>query len=148
MKRRHFLQRLALATMIARPARAAAEPPPETPRLRLIATGNTCVAPQFVAAEELLRAEGFTDVQYVRTDQGKVEQRPARAMAGGNFDIAMSFITNQIGLVEGGAPVVILAGGHVGCIELVAREPIRSLRDLRGKTVAVGTRDAFSPEYS
>jgi NitT/TauT family transport system substrate-binding protein len=32
---------------------------------------------------------------------------------------------------------VILAGGHVGCLELFAHEPIRSIRDLKGRSVAV-----------
>jgi NitT/TauT family transport system substrate-binding protein len=47
-----------------RPTHVAAEAPPETTRLRLAWTGSACQAPQYVA-EELLRAEGFTDVQYV-----------------------------------------------------------------------------------
>jgi hypothetical protein len=47
-----------------RPRSADAEPPPETTRIRLAATSTLCFAPQFVA-EELLRAEGFGEVQYV-----------------------------------------------------------------------------------
>jgi NitT/TauT family transport system substrate-binding protein len=38
-------------------------------RFRLDQTGAICIAPQFVA-EELLRGEGFTDVQYVKTGGG------------------------------------------------------------------------------
>jgi NitT/TauT family transport system substrate-binding protein len=30
-----------------------------------------------------------------------------------------------------------LSGGHVGCLELFAHEPIRSVRDLKGRSVAV-----------
>jgi NitT/TauT family transport system substrate-binding protein len=126
----------------------AAEPPPETTKLRLIATRAPCVAPQYVAAEELLRAEGFTDVQYVKTDEGEVEFRPARAMAAGQFDLVTSFITNQLLLIEQGAPVLILAGGHIGCVELFAKPAIRSLHDLQGKTVAVDAKDVFSASYN
>jgi NitT/TauT family transport system substrate-binding protein len=41
-----------------------------------------------------------------------------------------------IGLDEG-APLKILAGGHLGCLEVLGHEPIRSIRDLRGKRVTV-----------
>ena len=47
------------------PSLGRAEPPPETTRLRMFRSPSLCVAPQFVA-EELLHAEGFTDVQYVQ----------------------------------------------------------------------------------
>jgi NitT/TauT family transport system substrate-binding protein len=46
------------------PRRAAAEPPPETTRLRLVKIPSVCLAPQYVA-EEFLRVEGFLDVQYL-----------------------------------------------------------------------------------
>jgi hypothetical protein len=64
--RRQFVGGLTLAGTAAllglRPEEAAAEPPPETPRLRLYKFPGICLAPQYVA-EGLLRAEGFTDVQ-------------------------------------------------------------------------------------
>ena len=44
--------------------RLADEGPPETTTIRLPMSANICWAPQYVA-EELLRAEGFTDVRYV-----------------------------------------------------------------------------------
>src|SRR5580700_3252708 len=43
----------------------AAEPPPETTKLRLIEQPVTCFAPVWVAGKELLHDEGFTDVQYL-----------------------------------------------------------------------------------
>ena len=42
----------------------AAEAPPETTRVRLFKFPGTCLTPQYIA-EDLLRAEGFTDVQYL-----------------------------------------------------------------------------------
>jgi NitT/TauT family transport system substrate-binding protein len=150
--RREFLAGLTLtgtAGLLGLPARpGAAEPPPETTRLRLIAVPSSCVAPQFVAAEELLQAEGFAEVQYVQTDDGKVEINPMRAMASGKFDLVLSFITNQLLLIEQGAPVLILAGSHVGCIELFAQPAIRSPHELQGKRVAVTAKDASSVYYT
>ena len=62
--RRQFLSGVTLAgtagLLSLRPVPVAAEPPPETPRLRLVQTPSMCQAPQYVA-EELLRGEGFTD---------------------------------------------------------------------------------------
>src|SRR6267143_990781 len=48
---------------------AAAEPPPETTRIRLAQIPGICVAPQYVA-EELLRGEGFSDVQSGKVASG------------------------------------------------------------------------------
>src|SRR5215831_17676951 len=66
--RRRFLGGLTLAGTAGllglRPALVAAEPPPETRRIRLIKITGICVAPQYVA-DDLLRVEGFTDVEYV-----------------------------------------------------------------------------------
>ena len=46
----------------------AAEPPPEITTIRFEKDGATCLAPQVF--QELLRAEGFTDIQYVDADRG------------------------------------------------------------------------------
>ena len=64
--RRRFIGGLAATAGLAgaRTHEASAEPPPETTRLRLVKFPSLCMAPQYVA-QELLRAEGFTEVQYV-----------------------------------------------------------------------------------
>ena len=64
--RREFMTGLTAATGLATlPARLAfAEPPPETSTIRLYQMSGICIAPQYVA-EEMLRSEGFTDVQYI-----------------------------------------------------------------------------------
>jgi len=70
-RRRHFIAAALAGTgalMGLRPGvAAAAEPPPETTRLRIPWVPSTCRAPEW-AAEDLLRAEGFTDVQYLKKD--------------------------------------------------------------------------------
>ena len=44
-----------------------------------------------------------------------------------------------------GAPITLLAGVHLGCFELFATERVRTLRDLKGKTV--GVRGLEGPEH-
>ena len=114
----------------------AAEPPPETITLRLQRPVKTlpgmCVAPQLVA-DDLLKLEGFTDVRYVATD---TPQRAA-GLAGGEIDLSMGFVGGWIKQVDAGDPIVMLTGVHVGCYELFAAERIRTIGDLRGKTIGV-----------
>ncbi|HET9481692.1 MAG TPA: ABC transporter substrate-binding protein [Candidatus Polarisedimenticolia bacterium] len=109
---------------------AGAEPPPETTRIRLSQIPGICVAPQFVA-EELLRAEGFTDVRYVRSPQ------TYEGFAAGMLDISMAFVAPFLIQVDAGVPIVMLAGVHPGCFELIGTERIRAISDLKGKTVGV-----------
>jgi NitT/TauT family transport system substrate-binding protein len=108
-----------------------AEPPPETTKIRLSQIAGICVAPQYVA-EELLKIEGFTDIQYV-----EALSNPYPAFASGNVDLSMAFVAPFIIQVDVGAPLVLLGGVHVGCFELFGTERIRAIRDLKGKTVAV-----------
>jgi NitT/TauT family transport system substrate-binding protein len=113
--------------------RVAAEAPPETTRLRIAQLPSTCRSPEWIA-EDLLRAEGFTDVQYVPT-AGTLGVE--RALASGEADISGHFAAPVILRIEAGDPIVILAGEHVGCFELLANERVQTIRDLKGRTVAV-----------
>ena len=110
---------------------AAAERPPETTRIKLAYHSRSlCHAPLYVA-EDLLRGEGFVDVQYVKTNA--VE----KALASGEVDIVTHFCGPLAIQVDNGDPILILSGLHPGCVELVAAERLRSIRDLKGKTIAV-----------
>ena len=111
----------------------AAEPPLETTTLRLGQIPSICLAPQYVA-EEFLQGEGFTEVQYLKKE-GTVGTE--KALASGEADINLHFAAPAIIRLDAGDPVVILAGGHVGCFELFGTERVRTIRDLKGKTVAV-----------
>jgi NitT/TauT family transport system substrate-binding protein len=84
-------------------------------------------------AEDLLQSEGFSDVQYVRMTGNLFTS----ALAAGEVDIVLNFVGPLLIRVDAGDPIVILAGGHVGCFELVGTERVRAIRDLKGKTVAV-----------
>jgi NitT/TauT family transport system substrate-binding protein len=104
----------------------------ETTRLRVAQPNGMCVAPQFVA-QELLRSEGFADLQYVRVPSDGL----GPALAAGEIDISMNFAAPVILQVDAGDPVVILAGAHVGCFELFGTNGVRAIRDLKGRTVAI-----------
>jgi NitT/TauT family transport system substrate-binding protein len=112
----------------------AGDGPPESVNLNIAErTDATCPAPVRVA-EELLRSEGFTNLQYVKVVGGSGIEK---ALASGAAHIGMSYAVSFITRVEAGDPIVILAGGHVGCYELFANDKIRTIHELRGKTVAV-----------
>ena len=134
--RRAFLQALgALGVAGAMPA-AAAEAAPETTRLRLHRTSSVCNASLYVA-EELLRAEGFNDIQYYGDQDTTTGVPGARALAGGKFDIGQNFAAPLVMALDAGLPIVLLGGVHVGCFELFAAQGIRSVAELKGKTIAM-----------
>jgi NitT/TauT family transport system substrate-binding protein len=118
------------------PKPVAAEPPPETTRLRLALTGSICQAPQFVA-EALLRGEGFTEVQYQRWGEPPKIPLRMQALASGDTDLDTTFASTLITRIAAGDPILVLTGGHVGCLELFGTEQVRTIRDLKGKTVDV-----------
>jgi NitT/TauT family transport system substrate-binding protein len=132
--RRTFIRGATVAAVVGRPGvhHAAAEPPPEVARIRLPQQPSLCVAPQFVS-EELLRAEGFADVKFIKMEVGDVP----KALASGDTDVGLHFAGPLLISLDAGLPVVVLAGVHVGCFELFGTERVRAIRDLKGKTVAV-----------
>ena len=137
MHRRLFLRRMAgvgSATLAGlRPRVASAEPPPETTKFRIAEIPSSCRSPEWMA-EALLHAEGFTDVKYIRK-QGT--QGIEEALASGEANISGHFAAPVILRIEAGDPIVVLGGEHAGCFELFGHEHIRSVRDLKGKTVAI-----------
>jgi NitT/TauT family transport system substrate-binding protein len=135
--RRSFLNRTLLlgVASVVQPLGAAAEPPPETTRLRFGGhVGSICAAPGFVA-EKLLAAEGFTEVQYIKV---RTVPEITQVMAAGETDLGMQTILPAILRLDAGDPLIILGGVHTGCYELFGSDRVRSIHDLKGKTVAVG----------
>jgi NitT/TauT family transport system substrate-binding protein len=143
--RREFVGGLALAATTGflglRPESATAGPPPETMRLRVHHSLSLCQAPQYVA-EDLLRSEGFTDVQYVPHGKKGFYQN----LASGEADIGGDFAPELVIQLDRGLPIVVLGGIHVGCFELFGTERVRAIRDLKGKTV--GVRGLETPPYT
>ena len=132
--RREFLALAGTGAVLGlRPRVAVAEPQPETTRIRLIRLPTVCVAPEYVA-EELLKTEGFTDVQYVKVESTAAKMK---ALIRGEADITLFFAAPAVIHIDVGDPVVALAGVHVGCLEVFATERIRTIRDLKGRTVAI-----------
>jgi NitT/TauT family transport system substrate-binding protein len=143
--RRDFVRGLTLVgtagLLGSRPENAAAEPPPETTRIRLVQTPSMCQAPQYVA-EELLSGEGFTEVVYLKKPG---PQDIAEAIATGEVDLNLHFSARLIVQLDRGNPIIILAGVHPGCYELFTAQPLRTLRELKGKTIAI--RAVEGPEH-
>jgi len=115
------------------PSPAAADPPPEIGRIRLAKT-SLCTAPQYVA-EVLLREEGFSAVEY--HDDDPQEIGTSKLVATGAADLNLSFGLTTLLRVDAGEPVVMLGGVHAGCYELFGNAHVHSIRDLRGRRVAV-----------
>ena len=134
--RRRFLATMSsagAASLIGARSSFAQEAPPETTTVRLAKIAGICIAPQYVA-DELLRAEGFTDIRFVATDAGIPA---ALSLARGEVDFTANFAPTLIIPIDAGEPITIVGGEHIGCFELFAREGIRSIPDLKGKNVGV-----------
>ena len=115
--RRRFLINAAFAGAagLTGPPRAlAAETPLETTAVHLFKSENLCVAPQFVA-EELLRAEGFTEIRYLDVPPGTQEH----AMGRGEIDIGLQYAWSFVAAIDAGEPLTLLSGGMVGCVVVV-----------------------------
>src|SRR5207253_11108912 len=110
--RRRFLGRVTLAGTAGllglHARRVAAEPPPETTRIRLGQTSSICRAPEYVVTE-FLASEGFSEVRHLSGNFGEV----AQALATGAIDISLHFAATLLLHVEAGEPILGLAGLHV-----------------------------------
>src|SRR6266446_6909128 len=135
--RRRFLATLSsagAAGLIGAPDALAQQAPPETTTIRLAKYSSICVAP-YSAADELLRAEGFTDIRYVPTDAKSGV--PIAPLTRGEIDFLMNFSPPLIVAVDAGEPITLLGGAHIGCFELFARGGIHTIPDLKGKNIGV-----------
>jgi NitT/TauT family transport system substrate-binding protein len=143
--RRHFLKTgisvaaagLAGAAALTGARRTLAEEaPPETTSVRLLYYKDdvTCIAPLEIL-DDLLRDEGFADVRYVRG--ADTDTISGERVGGGEVDFYQEFASSLLISIDAGIPAVMLAGVHPACFELFAREAIRSVVDLKGKTVGV-----------
>jgi len=136
--RRRFLTGISLASAaglvgLSKPLHA--EPPPETTSVRLPVYYkiSDCQIPEYVAGE-LLRAEGFTDFRLVDSGTGPDS---ADWLAKGELDFDWNYPTTYARSIEAGAQITVLAGLHVGCLELFAGPGINSFADLKGKRVGI-----------
>jgi NitT/TauT family transport system substrate-binding protein len=131
--RRDFLVTTSLAAaagVLGARASLADEGPPETTTVGVGDYPNICGAPVFIA-EDLLRAEGFTNIRYV-------PDLAVDAVARGDIDFDLETAAWVACQVDAGEPITALAGVHPGCYELFAHEPIQAISDLKGKRVGIG----------
>jgi len=134
--RRRFLATLSLAGAVGlrAPRVLAAEGALETTTVRLVADYSIC-SPVLLSVE-LLRAEDFTDVRYV---ERTVDLAP-QPLASAPVDFRLTSPWDIAGRIDGGEPITALGGVHVGCFELFAREGIRNVTDLKGRSVGQSNR--------
>lgn len=154
MKRRHLL-RTAGASGLALLAACGLEQPKaakqtttagalETTTIKVARLPSICLAPWYVA-EDLLRADGFTDIRYVEMTAGELPKR----LSAGDIDLASGFAAVSVNAIDKGNPMRVLAGVHIGCFELFGTEQIKVVRDLRGRTIAVTSElSAEAPHYA
>jgi len=110
---------------------AAVEPPPETTTIKFQQLRSGCWVPQLVA-EDLLREEGFTDIQYVKSKSEAVSQKE---LYEGKLDLSMGFSGQLVRETVPGSPIVFISGLHAGCYSLIGSDKINSIQDLKGKKV-------------
>src|SRR5262245_14382582 len=109
--RRRFLATLSsagAAGLIGGTASYPQQALPEINSIRIAKNSTICIAPQYVA-DDLLRAEGFTDIQYV-------ERAPAilsAALGRGDVDFSLHLSAPSIVAIDAGDRIALLAGVHV-----------------------------------
>ena len=120
----------------------AAEPPPEITAIRFAKDSVTCIAPQVF--QELLSAEGFTDIRYLDITEAHVRRADAAnsgvnadMIAHGEVDFGRDFAPALVLGMNAGAPIAVLSGLHLGCFEVFGKQEIRTLGDLKGRTVGI-----------
>jgi NitT/TauT family transport system substrate-binding protein len=111
---------------------SATEPPPEVSKIRLVHAPAICLSPQYVA-EDLLRDEGFTQVEYAELKTSN----PYTVVAAGGADMSMEATVAFLPAIDTGAKLVVLSGVHAGCYELFGHDHVRAVRDLKGRRVAI-----------
>jgi NitT/TauT family transport system substrate-binding protein len=120
----------------------AAATPADATKIRLGQIASICQAPLFLAAARL-QAEGI-EAEYVLMPTPVAAHD---ALSAGSIDIMLGLGISSLIRVDQGEPIVILAGGHVGCYELFGANAVKTLTDLKGKTVAVPTLGAPQQDY-
>ncbi len=133
--RRAFLAGLiaGVSGVVAATREARAEPPLETTKVRLPVFPKVadCVTPMY-AAIALMRAEGFTDIEFVSSGTGPDS---SDWIAHGEVDFDWNYPLAHVLNIDKGVPIKVLAGLHVGCLELIASDRVAGIPDLKGKRV-------------
>jgi NitT/TauT family transport system substrate-binding protein len=144
--RRHFLANgsvAATAGVLGARISLADEGPPEVTTIRIrvedapplvvsgVAENPLCNAPIYIT-EDLLRAEGFTDIRYVLVKAGTAL---TQAFERDEIDFSLRFAPGAVRSLDAGVPITALAGVHPGCFALFVHDHIRTFTDLKGRQV-------------
>ena len=127
----------------ASPGTPTEEPPPEVTTIKIAKDHSLCLAPQYVA-KEFLEQEGFTNVEYKLLPLHSAKN-PMIAL--GEVNMSLNFAAPITRSLDKGTGIVALAGAHVGCYEIFARDGINSIAELEGKTVLVSSTEPNDAEY-
>ncbi|MFN0316019.1 MAG: ABC transporter substrate-binding protein [Burkholderiales bacterium] len=92
------------------------------------------MAPQYLA-EDLLRMEGFTEIEFVDI---KTQLGPD-ALAEGKIDFSLWDGASSVWAMDREKGFMVLSGVHAGCWDLVGSDRVRAIRDMRGKKIAIRT---------
>src|SRR5687768_15202180 len=98
--RRDFVASAAAASLLGSAPVLADEGPPETTTVRLLKESG-CGAP-IAVAQELLRAEGFSEIRYIEFDP---ESTDTQMLLNGRMDIGVAFAPDVIHELDAGTPV-------------------------------------------
>ncbi len=137
--RRRFLTTLAatgVASVLGQ-QQSEAQAPPEVRTIRFVHTPAICVSPQYLA-EEMLRLEGFSEIEYVDLPS----TRTLTLLEEGKADVTMGGSPDVVAALDAGRGVLPLAGIHAGCYELFVNGPIASIKDIKGRSVAITSEDS------
>jgi NitT/TauT family transport system substrate-binding protein len=154
--RRAFLTSASLAAaagVLGARGSLAGEEPLETTTIRIrvedappvvvsgVAENALCTAPLYLT-EDLLRAEGFTEIRYVLVKSGLPL---TEALADGEIDFSLMFVPGVVRRLDAGVPITVLGGVHPGCFQLFVQEHIRTFTDLKDKQVGVSEGPGTAP---
>lgn len=134
--RRHFNLSLAstgaLGLLGAGRGRASG-PEPETSTIRLKKSVAICFAPYYILTA-VLRAEGFDEVLYLDAPHSTVS---SKMIDNGDLHFDLDFAGRLVHDLDNGRKITAIGGVHVGCNELFANDPIRTISDLKGRRIAI-----------
>ena len=134
--RRRFLGNAALvgvAGLLPPLGARAAEPSPETTKIKLPRASAICTIPQMIT-EQVLQAEGFTDIRFV---DELLPPHDTEQLARGDVDLMVNYASNFIVALDKGAATTLLAGVHGGCFVLFGPADVHGIAGLKGKTVGI-----------
>lgn len=139
VSRREFLlgmTAIGCSSAVSLPAPASADAAPEISKVRIAEALVACQAPLHVA-EDLLKAEGFRDLEFI---PGNTDTGP-NLVARGIADFTQWAVGANFLLLDRSDNLLILAGIHSGCQQLFAHHRVKAIRDLRGRRIAISARN-------